>query len=337
MVFRVRVRAAKYLVPGVWAVLAVAVVLAAMSGIDPRRSAPAGRPPPPEPATAVPVNRLVRHGDDLYWTAGDSVYRALPEATSLRGRLIHRSPGATYGALRVAGTGQVFVVDGDRIVGIPVVPGAPARTVAVAPRAIKGSDLLTDGASLLWTDDRGVRAVRTSGGAVRTVTEDFPIQDLDLRDGQVIFAAGRMLKSVAIAGGAVTAEIVAANTITSVCSGADLYWTELGVEVHSRAGTLWVAPPGEAISDLSCDGGRVWWADRSHVYARVGSRTLQFPHGDNPHDFLGDGDTALFATSTGITRGEFAQPGGHGPRTPYRWAMQCTACCCQTLTLIPGG
>jgi hypothetical protein len=289
-------------------VFAVVLVVAGVAKLAPRPPATVGAPPVATAAVAPP-SRLVRAGNDLFWTAGDSVYRAAIDAAPGGRRLVHRAQGAAYGALAVAGPRRVFVADRDRIVRLPLLPVGPAVTVAVTRRPV--TDLYTDGTSLFWADDQGIRTVWTAGGTIRTIAAEHAIQDIDLRGGRVVFATGRAVKSVSTAGGPVATEVVARNIVTSICAAAELSWIELGVEVHHRAGAYFRATPGRVVDGLSCADDRVLWseclADRCVVHARIGHRALAFHRGDAPHDFVGDATATTFVTSDGIRRHKFCR------------------------------
>jgi len=200
---------------------------------------------PAAPEIAVLGDRPVRSGHHLWWVAGDSVYRGVAGTHPLHARRLYSRPGATLGPIAVTDSDQAFVVDGQRIDRIPPLPGAVASRTAVLTHPVRG-DLRTDGTSLFWADDLGIRGVASAGGAVRTLVAEAGVRDIDVRDGRVFFAVGRTVKSMPAGGGPVRTEVSTDNNVTSICAGSDLYWIELGVEVHSHAGLRWLAPPGPA-------------------------------------------------------------------------------------------
>lgn len=221
------------------------VLLLAMAGCTRHHVTSATEPEIAGTEIAVLDDRPVRSGQHLWWVTGDSVYRGEAGPRPLHARRMYHRPGATLGPIAVVGPDQAVVVDGHRIVGVPAPPGAAAGRVVVLARPLRGG-LRTDGRSLFWADELGIHSAPVTGGAVRTLMAQAWVLDVDVRAGRVFFAVGRTVKSVPAGGGPVRTDVMANNNVTSICAGTGLYWVELGVEVHSRAGLLWLAPPGPA-------------------------------------------------------------------------------------------
>jgi hypothetical protein len=217
-----------------------------------------GRPPAQAPPPPAAFGRLVRADGTLFWTVnrGDehSVYAMTPPGPP---RLLHREHGGMAFAALVARPSPAFVIH-ETAGSSSIHVLSPARRI-LAPRPIGGSDLLVAGSHLLWADDRGIRSMPAGGGTIRTLVREMGVGDLALGRGRLFYVAdGRTVRSVAVTGGVPKVELRAANTVTAICVGDRLYWSELGVTVRSKGRVHWT---GRLTTALSCSPNRLAWSD----------------------------------------------------------------------------
>jgi hypothetical protein len=216
------------------------------------------------PATPVVLARnhpirMTSAGGRLFWTTASRAFadqqRTLGRATS----------GTTFGAVAVDKSAYVVVNHPQRHASWISRLG-PAAVVAASPGWIGERDLITDGTSLFWADEGGVRSVPPAGGPVRTLAATSSAGEIGADADRIYFADGRTIRSVAKDGGTMRTEIAAAHRIVAFSVRAGVVsWAESDGSVRQRAGRtepVEYAEPiaGRAITDVTFDGRRLVWA-----------------------------------------------------------------------------
>jgi hypothetical protein len=203
--------------------------------------------------------RVTSAGGRLFWTTASRAFfdhqRTIGRATS----------GTTFGAIAVDRTAYVVVNHPQRHTSWISRLG-PAAVVAASPGWIGERDLITDGTSLFWADEGGVRAVPLTGGPVLTLAATASAAEIGADADRIYFADGRTLRSVAKTGAALRTEIAAAHRIVafSIRPGV-VSWAESDGSVRQRAGGTEPveyagAATGREITDVTFDGRRLLWA-----------------------------------------------------------------------------
>jgi hypothetical protein len=252
--------------------------------------------------------RLIQSTGNLYWTTHNlnefgpstaSVYRASKSSTPGNERLLYReirSGAFHFGDITYANVGGVwygyFVANYldlgvSRIKRIPLAGGA-AVTLATSPRQVGLGDLETDGSTLYWADQGGLRKMPIGGGGITTLVAGSDIRSVGLASTRVYYSGGTALRSVAKTGGATTTHAIGSTNVTSMYIHRSLpnpviYWGEANAAVksHAVAGgtTIHQAPiAGHATNSVSFDGKRILWTDcmsgnRCNVRKRQGGTT----------------------------------------------------------------
>jgi hypothetical protein len=204
----------------------------------------------------VPGNEVVLYredGDDRYF--GDIVYA---------------NPGAFYG---------YFVVNyqtagglSSQIKRVPLT-GGPATVIANSPAPVP-RDLVTDGTSLFWVDEGGIRSVPLGGGLVTTLRgEGAYITHLRVDSSYIYFSEEYLINRMPKPGGG---EGVVARTngiVTALHVDASigwLFWGEQGGGVRATTtepsgdlgGVTFQETSGDRdVTSVGWDGSRVLWSD----------------------------------------------------------------------------
>jgi hypothetical protein len=276
----------------------------------------------------------VQSTGNLYWVvntinefgpSSSSVYRAAKTGQPGTERLLYRENGRSFfGDLAYAKVGGIWygyvsVRDNqpnERIVRFRLDGGGQPRTVVTSANRI--GDLKSDGASLFWADNKGIRAITLTGGGVRTLVSgrDFDQVQLALSSSRLFYALGQQVRYVGKTGGTTTrftttsSEITALHVTVSPFGTTKVYWGERSGVVASKGltgvSTIWQkAQTGRYTTSVSFDGARVLWSDcpanglqcavrfRSGNVTTTMAKNLDFAHeiqGDRLRTFWADGD-----------------------------------------------
>jgi hypothetical protein len=82
--------------------------------------------------------------------------------------------------------------------------GGPAVVLTTSSSYIGVGDLATDGTSLFWTDEAGIRKMPIDGGAVQTLVSGPAYSHISLDSGNVYYSSGTGIYKIAKSGGATT-------------------------------------------------------------------------------------------------------------------------------------
>jgi hypothetical protein len=163
----------------------------------------------------------------------------------------------------------------NRISEIKRVPlgGGPPVTLAETSAYIGVGDLATDGTSLFWADEGGVRSMSIWGGPIKTLVSSTTVSHIGLDAGYVYYSEGARVSRIAKAGGAATillygsANVTALYLWTPVPSYTVIFWGEQGGAVRSETAFggsryTWQNPiAGRDVSSVGYDGSRALWID----------------------------------------------------------------------------
>jgi hypothetical protein len=285
--------------------------------------------------------RLVQSTGNLYWTANvlnefgrstSTVYRTgkldRPGQEHALYRLSHGGE-IHFGALTYAqvGTWYGYVVVNDRstsrsqIRRVPLA-GGPAVTLTTSPRSIGGRDLTTDGRTLFWADEGGLRSMPIGGGPVRTLVAGAGITSVGLDATSIYFTAGTTVRRVPQGGGATTLVVSAPSAVTALFVernlGTIVYWGERNGSVKSRvAGTTGTTvhqgpTTGRHVRSVTSPGAPVLWTDCSsagnacRTVRRSGGTTRVLAGGQvGASDVQTDGARAFWGTASRVLRYAF--------------------------------
>ncbi len=234
-----------------------------------------------------PVDLIASTGN-LYWTSyaidefgpdSASVWRASKSNTPGSEILLYRESGDVadfryFGSLCYAQISGAwfgyFVANYGSVSQIKRIPltGGSATVLATSPGQIGTRDLVTDGATLFWTDSAGLRSMPIGGGAITTLFSGGALSRLVIDGARLVFNSGGTLLAMAKTGG-FTSTIASESTNISALSTngtGTVYWGTEGAAVRSRNGTSSVTTyqsptAGRRASSVTFDGSRVVWSD----------------------------------------------------------------------------
>lgn len=189
------------------------------------------------PVSNMDPERLVQSTGNLYWTTNNlnefgpsssRVIRASKLARPGEHRVLYRlshNGNVQFAALAYARVGNTwfgYVVSNNtrahtsRILRVPLAGGA-ATTLVTSPSYIGLRDLVTDGSSLYWADEGGIRRVPLAGGEVKPlVTGTSTVSRLDLGGGRLYFAFGFSIRSMPASGGSITTFAATSSPVTAL-------------------------------------------------------------------------------------------------------------------------
>jgi hypothetical protein len=194
---------------------------------------------------------------------------------------------------------------------VPLAGGA-AVILGDSPGYIGMGDLVTDGSTLFWTDDGGIRSMSVSGGTIRTLVTSTSVFNISLDGTYVYYAVDNHIRRVPKVGGEPTSLFDASNVVTALYAFVSdpgnttrkvrptfagtsnlhaglgwtyLLWGERGGAVRS-SDTLgvnrytWQAPfgdpAGRIVTAVGFDGARTLWIDCTSSLLLCSVRTHRF-------------------------------------------------------------
>jgi hypothetical protein len=153
---------------------------------------------------------------------------------------------------------------------VPLGGGAPV-TLFQSPAYIGVGDLATDGSTLFWVDEGGVRSAPIGGGLIRTMVASAGITHMAIDSGFVYYSIGNVIARMAKTGGPATAMATASAPVTAlyvwtpVPSYPVIFWGEHGGAVRSFSPQglfTWQNPlAGRDVTSVGYDGSRALWID----------------------------------------------------------------------------
>jgi hypothetical protein len=247
-----------------------------------------------EQVSGLAAVRFGQYADNLYWTHndinefGDSqslVYRTSKDsAPGDEDWILKRVHGGDldFGALTFAkiGTKRYGFVVVNNTSNNPVTSeiyrfplsgtDGNGKLIATSPGYIGRGDLVTNGSSLFWADQTGLRAVSTRGGSVTTLGVAQGIAKVAALGDWVYFASGHHIRRVStetnqIFSVATTRSFVTALFLRSTNVSTRVFWGERDGAVRSvlagrTAVVTYRGPASDAsVRSVSSDGTRVMW------------------------------------------------------------------------------
>ena len=203
-------------------------------------------------------SRLVQSTGNLYWTNNvvpsggigfARVYRMSKVGTPGTERLLYQEAhngsrffnAITYAKIGTSFFGY-FVVNNSAthtsvIKRVPLAGGA-ASTIVTSPRYISTRDLVTDGLTLYWADEGGLRRSPIGGGGVTTLFSATSLLSVGLDASRVYFSSGTQVRSIAKFGGLSTlvasgTSVVAALNVQRT-TPTSIFWAERNGSVRGR-------------------------------------------------------------------------------------------------------
>jgi hypothetical protein len=151
--------------------------------------------------------------------------------------------------------------------------GGPAVVLTTSYSYIGVGDLATDGTSLFWTDEGGIRKMSIDGGAVQTLVSGPAYSHISLDSSNVYYSSGTGIYKIPKSGGARTAIANAGSNVTALYAWpatpvySFVFWGEQSGSVRSYSpfgGSVytWQSPiSGRSVSSVGYDGNRALWID----------------------------------------------------------------------------
>jgi hypothetical protein len=180
------------------------------------------------------------------------------------GDIVFANPGTFYGYFVAHYRTQAGMVS--RIKRVPLAGGS-AVVIANSPAA-HARDLRTDGTTLYWIDDGGIRSVPLAGGAVRTLYADAFVGRISLDQNFVYFGEEYLVMRIPKAGGAPqffasTDGRVSALYVDSASQW--VFWGDKEGGVYGRPARLgeWTRTyqpptPGREVKEVGWANGELW-------------------------------------------------------------------------------
>jgi hypothetical protein len=222
---------------------------------------------------------LILSTGNLYFTshdaAGATVWRTSQNSTPGQESVLYWEAGAVFGDIVFAQVNGnffgYFFAQKAGVITIRRVPltGGNASTLATVTNvdvANSHRNLITDGVSLYWQDDRSVRKMPIAGGAVTVLdatNPQTPTAGLAFQGNRIIYAVGRNIHFVPKSG-AITTPLVriiatASDRVTTLHAFIDrVYWGEqngaIRVKVGSTVTTSPFSTPGFAPTSIFIPG-----------------------------------------------------------------------------------
>ena len=237
---------------------------------------------------------LILSTGNLYFTthdaAGATVWRTSQTSVPGQETVLYWEAGARFGDIvfaQVGGSffGYFFAQNGGVITIKRVsLSGGNATTLATITNvdiANSHRNLVTDGVSLFWQDDRTVRRMSINGGAVTVLdgaTPNTPTAGIALQNDRVIYASVREIRFVpktgAITNPALRVIATAATTVTALHTVSNgVYWGERSGAVRLKVGptvTTLPATPNLIPTSISSSG---FTAGAMEVWTQCGSQS----------------------------------------------------------------
>lgn len=210
---------------------------------------------------------LILSTGNLYFTshdaAGATVWRTSQTSVPGQETVLYWEAGARFGDIVFAQLGGsffgYFFAQNGGVITIKRVPlsGGNATTLATITNvdiANSHRNLVTDGVSLFWQDDRAVRKMPIGGGAVTVLdpsSPNTPTAGIALQNDRVIYASVREIRFVPKAG-AVTSPAVriiaqASSPVTALHAVSNgVYWGERTGAVRVKVGSAIKTLPATA-------------------------------------------------------------------------------------------
>ena len=200
---------------------------------------------------------------------------------------------------------------------VPLAGGA-ATTIVTSPRYISTRDLVTDGLTLYWADEGGLRRSPIGGGGVTTLFAGTSLLSVGLDASRVYFSSGTQVRSIAKFGGLSTlvasgTSVVAALNVQRT-TPTSIFWAERNGSVRGRFvggfGVTYQEPSttGRRASSVSVTGSRIFWTDCAFTLsdcrarARNGSVTVSVPAGSLADDAQGDASAMFWGDGLGVRK-----------------------------------
>jgi hypothetical protein len=239
---------------------------------------------------------LILSTGNLYFTSHDAAGAAVwrTSQTSVPGQegILYWEAGARFGDIVFAQIGNnffgYFFAEKAGVITIRRVSLAGGnvtvlKTVTNVDIANSHRNLLTDGVSLYWQDDRAVRKMPIGGGNVTVLdqtTPNTPTAGLALQNNNVIYASVREVRFVpkngAVVGPALRIIFTATSTITALHTVSNgVYWGERNGFVRVKAGTLVKTLPATANEIPTSISSNGFTAGAMEVWTQCGSQSCR--------------------------------------------------------------
>lgn len=279
---------------------------------------------PTGPVSLRKPDGLILSEGNLYFTshdaAGAAVWRTAQSSNPGQETILYWEPGARFGDIvfaKVNGSffGYFFATKGG-LITIKRVPltGGPATVLATITNvdvANSHRNLITDGVSLFWQDDRAVRRMSVNGGAVTVLdgtTPNTPTAGISFQVNNIIYAAGAVIRFVPKTGAITTPAIrvitTAGSRVTAlhvVSNG--IYWGEQTGAVRLKVGpTIATLPftPGSVPTSISTNG---FTAGAEQAWTQCNNQScrlrFEFPAISNASEPIGAEALGVTIISTG--------------------------------------
>ncbi len=151
--------------------------------------------------------------------------------------------------------------------------GGPDTVLTTSSTYIGVGDLATDGTSLFWTDESGIRKMSVNGGGVQTLVSGPAYSHISLDSSYVYYSSGTGIYRIPKGGGAALNIANAATNVTALYTWAAtraysfVFWGEQSGAVRSYSpfgGSIytWQNPlAGRSVTSVGYDGNRALWID----------------------------------------------------------------------------
>ena len=151
--------------------------------------------------------------------------------------------------------------------------GGSALVLTTSYSYIGMGDLATDGTSLFWSDEGGIRKMSINGGSVQTLVAGPAYSHISLDSGNVYYSSGTGIYKVPKGGGSSTTIANTGTNVTAIYAWPAtsvytfVFWGEQNgaVRSYSPFGApiyTWQNPiGGRSVSSVGYDGNRAMWID----------------------------------------------------------------------------